>query len=132
VTAIKIINFGHPFTEEQLNQLADLMGKEIKVIHQATVHFLTGSEFVPQAEALIEELPLSSEQWQTERLLINLPSLSVIAALLLAGMHGRMGYFPPVIRLRPREGTTPPVFDVAEVLDLNQVREAARKRRISE
>ena len=30
-----------------------------------------------------------------------LPSLNFIAALLLAELHGRMGYFPPVARTRP-------------------------------
>jgi hypothetical protein len=62
-------------------------------------------------------------------MLVNLPSLNVIAALLLAELHGRCGYFPAVLRLQPIPHTTPPQFAVAEILNLQQVREAARQRR---
>jgi hypothetical protein len=41
-----------------------------------------------------------------------------------------MGYFPPIIRLRPLN-TVPPRYEVAEILNLNAVREAARARRYS-
>ncbi|OQA39911.1 MAG: hypothetical protein BWY52_03004 [Chloroflexi bacterium ADurb.Bin325] len=57
------------------------------------------------------------------------PSLNFIAVALLAELHGRMGYFPTCVRLRPVAGSTPPRFEVAELLPLNEVREAARRRR---
>jgi hypothetical protein len=40
-----------------------------------------------------------------------------------------MGYFPPVLRLRPVEGALPPRFEAAETLNLQGVRDAARKKR---
>jgi hypothetical protein len=40
-----------------------------------------------------------------------------------------MGYFPPLARLRPVEGSLPPRYEVAEVINLQQVRDAARRRR---
>jgi len=48
---------------------------------------------------------------------------------LLAEVHGRTGYFPTIIRLRPVAGVTPPQFEVAELLNLQAVRDAARVRR---
>ncbi|MCS7301391.1 MAG: CRISPR-associated protein Csx15 [Fimbriimonadales bacterium] len=53
----------------------------------------------------------------------------MIAATLLAELHGRMGYFPPVLRLRPVEGAVPPRFEVAEILNLQQIRDTARSQR---
>jgi hypothetical protein len=60
---------------------------------------------------------------------VVLPSLNFIAALLLAELHGRMGYFPPVVRTRPVEGSLPRRFEVAEILDLQGRRETARVTR---
>ena len=40
-----------------------------------------------------------------------------------------MGYFPAVLRLRPVPGNAPPQFELAEVLNLQAMRDAARARR---
>ena len=76
--------------------------------------------------SLLDKLSLSAEALQTEAILVNLPSLNFIAALLLAELHGRMGYFPPVLRLRPAPGSLPPQYEVAEILNLQNVRDSAR------
>jgi len=47
----------------------------------------------------------------------------------LAEIHGRCGYFPPIVRLRPIKDSLPPRFEVAEILNLNAVRETARTKR---
>jgi hypothetical protein len=47
----------------------------------------------------------------------------------LAELHGRMGYFPPVLRLRPVEQALPPRYELAEVINLQAVRDSARKER---
>lgn len=85
--------------------------------------------FHEQVLELLERVGLSATEWQTTPLLVNLPSLSVIAATLRAELHGRMGYFPPVIRLRPVEGAVPPRFEVAEILNLQHIRDTARAQR---
>lgn len=41
-------------------------------------------------------------------------------------LHGRMGYFPGIIRIRPVEGTIFSKFEVAELINLQQIRESAR------
>ncbi|HHW44409.1 MAG TPA: hypothetical protein GXX25_11505, partial [Desulfotomaculum sp.] len=77
----------------------------------------------------LENLGLTSQEWQTEPLLINLPSLSCSAAVVLALLHGRMGYFPPILRLRPDTDSLVPRFVVAEILNLQAIRERARGKR---
>ena len=78
---------------------------------------------------MLAQAPLTSEAWQTTPLLIVLPALNFITAVLLAELHGRMGYFPPIVRLRPAAGSTPPRFEVAEIINLQAVREGARRQR---
>jgi hypothetical protein len=85
---------------------------------------------IPQVQALIEQMPLTPEEWQTAPLLVVLPSLNYIAAIVLAELHGRMGYFPPIVRLRPVEEALPPRYEVIEVINLQGVRDAARKKRL--
>jgi hypothetical protein len=51
--------------------------------------------------------------------------------VLLAELHGRMGYFPAIVRLRPMPESVPPRFEVAEVINLQAVREHARLSRQS-
>ena len=47
----------------------------------------------------------------------------------LAELHGRMGYFPASGRRRPLAGSLPPRFEVAEIINLQAVRDQARLRR---
>ena len=126
-----VLNFSHPITTAQHEAISNLSGYKIEMgnVKELNTQFDQAKPFAQQAAVLIESVCLSSEQWQTERILVNLPSLNVIAALLLAELHGRMGYFPSVIRLRPMTGSVPPQFEVAEILNLHAVRESARKRR---
>jgi hypothetical protein len=79
--------------------------------------------------ALVDSVDLAPSDWQTQPLLVVPPSLNFIAVTLLAELHGRMGYFPPVVRLRPVAGSTPTRYEVAEIINLQQVRDEARSRR---
>lgn len=124
-----LINFAHPLTDEQKEKIEKLAEKKVKRIIALPVQFDPGYPFRPQLDALMEKVTLSSEEWQTEPIIVNLPSLNHISALLLAEMHGRMGYFPPIVRIRPKADTTPVQYEVAEILDLRNVRDAAREDR---
>lgn len=84
---------------------------------------------MPQLEALLDLLPLSSTELQSESIVVNPPSLNFITALVLAALHGRMGYFPPIVRLRPTPDSLPPRYEVAELLNLQALRDGERKKR---
>lgn len=124
-----ILNFSHPLTPGQLSQVEALSGQEVDRVIDLPVQFDSDLPFLPQLEGLMAKLPFSAEALQTEALLVNPPSLNFIAALVLAHLHGRMGYFPPVLRLRPVNESLPPRYEAAEVLNLQAVRDSARKKR---
>lgn len=124
-----LINFSHPLTPAQRASIESLSGQTIDRVIEVKTHFDPDQTFVDQARQVVDTVGLSSEQWQTASLLINLPSLSVIAALVLAELHGRCGYFPAVLRLKPMPQTTPPQFEVAEILNIQTMRNTARQRR---
>ena len=124
-----VINFSHPMTPDQQQQLAERCGRAIERVVDVRVHFLHEEPFGPQAVAAVEAARLTGEEWQTLPLVVVPPALATIACACLAEIHGRTGHFPPIVRLRPRADATPPVFDVAEIVNLQQLREAARGRR---
>jgi len=129
VTAMILVNFSHPLTAAQLVAIETLAEEKIARIIEVKTHFNEVQPYTEQLRALIEATGLTAAQWQQERLLINPPSLSAIATLVMAELHGRMGYFPTVLRLRPITGSAPPLFEVAEILNLQAVREQARQQR---
>ena len=124
-----LLNFSHPLTPEQQAQIEALTGQRLERVIDLHVQFDHAAPYLPQLAALLQGLPLGPQELQSAPLIVSLPSFNVIAALVLAELHGRMGYFPPVLRLRPLEGSLPPRFEVAEVLNLQGVRDAARKER---
>jgi len=124
-----IINFSHPLTEEHIAQIEGITGQEVERLIAVKTHFDNARPFAEQVEALVQSVGLSPEEWQTLPIVIHPPALNFIAITLLAYLHGLMGYFPAIIRLRPVEGSTPPRYEVAEVINLQAVRDLARERR---
>lgn len=124
-----LLNFSHPLTADHLAQIEALTGQATERVIAASVQFDVQVPFAAQVVALVDGLGLTPQEWQTLPLLINTPSLNAIAVTLLAELHGRMGYFPTVIRLRQAAGAMPPRFEVAEIIDLQTVRNRARLER---
>jgi hypothetical protein len=124
-----LLNFSHPITDEQKAQIEALIHQPVEGIIHIPAQFDHQQPYLPQLTALVEQIPLEPQTLQSAPLLVNLPSFNVIAALLLAELHGRMGYFPPIVRLKPVEGAVPPRYEAAEILNLQGVRDAARNKR---
>ena len=124
-----ILNFAHPLTPAQLEQIQALTSEPLDEVINVKTRFDNGQLFGPQLAALLETVPLTREQWQTAPLLVNPPAYNYVAILLLAELHGRMGYFPACLRLRPLDDAVPPRFEVAEILNLQKVRNGARETR---
>lgn len=123
-----ILNFTHPLTDEhkaQIELLADVAIDEVRTI---AVQIDQDGPLAPQVSAIVEAAHLSSEEWQTRTLLINPPGYAPAAFVLLAELHGRIGHFPTLIRLRPKSGAITS-YEVAELLNLQSVREDARTYR---
>jgi len=124
-----ILNFSHPLTDEQVGQVEGLTGQKIDEVRQIQTHFDNEKPFDEQVEEVIKACNLTPEEWQTLPIIIVPPAFNFIAVTLLAALHGLMGYFPPVIRLKPVKDTVPPRFEVAGIINLQQVREKYRERR---
>jgi hypothetical protein len=121
-----VLNFAHPLTATQLEMIESMSGCAITQVLDVPTHFDPSQSFVEQSRRLVDSVGLSSKDWQSTPFLLNLPTLHVIAALVLAEVHGRCGYFPTVVRLRPQEGRVPIQYEVAELLNLQRVRDTAR------
>lgn len=125
-----LINFSHPLTAEQQAQIEELIHQKIERVIPLPVQFDHAAPYLPQLAQVMQRMPLTPMELQSAPILVNLPSFNAIAALALAELHGRMGYFPPIVRLRPVEGGIPPRYEAAEVLNLQSVRDVARTRRL--
>jgi hypothetical protein len=124
-----LINFGHPLTDEQRAQLDTLAGQPVERIVDVPTQFDHRHPFPDQVRALVDGLELSPAEWQTLPILVNPPALNAIAVTLLAELHGRMGHFPAIVRLRPVANSPVTRYEVAEIVNLQAVRDAARGRR---
>src|SRR6266536_6300387 len=123
-----ILNFTHPLTKEQCTQIEMLAQHTIAEVRTIAVQIDQEAPLEPQIHKIVDATGLSAEEWQTYPLLINPPGYAPSAFVLLAELHGRIGHFPSLIRLRPKPGPVTS-YEVAELLNLQSIREVARRRR---
>lgn len=124
-----LLNFSHPITAGQVAQVEALAQRKIESSIVIPCQFTQSQPFAEQIRALVDSIEFSAEDWQTIPLLINPPAYNYAALTLLAELHGRMGYFPAIIRIRPIADSIPPAYEVAEIINLQAVREQAREQR---
>ena len=127
--SIILINFTHPLTKKNLSQIQQLIDFPIKEVIEVKTQLDEDAPFDKQIDDLVDQVGFSSEQWQTGKLLVHLPGFAPAAAALLAELHGRIGHFPAILRLRSVAGTTPREFELAEIINLQSTRDAAREKR---
>ncbi len=124
-----LLNFSHPLTDAQKAQIEALTGEEIAQIIAVPSQMDNARPFAEQIAEKVAAIPLSGEEWQTQPILIVPPAYNFAAVTLIAHLHGLMGYFPPVVRIRPVPDAVPPRYEVAEIINLQAVRERARELR---
>jgi hypothetical protein len=124
-----LINLAHPLTPDQCQQIEAMTGQKIARLLEQAVQFEVEQVFAPQVRRVVAQVGLTATEWQQAPLLVNLPALNFAAATVLAELHGRCGYFPPLVRTRPIKDSLPPRFEVAEIINLQGVREMARTTR---
>jgi len=124
-----LLNFSHPLSAAQLLIAESLIQSKFTSTVDIKTHLDHQTSFPLQVKKLISDIALTSQEWQNARILVVPPSLSIISCILLSELHGRMGYFPAVLRVKPVPGSTPPVFEPAEVLNLQAIRDASRENR---
>ena len=127
-----LLNFSHPLTPGHLARVETLADQRIERVLEIPSQIDVLQPLTPQVVALADACQFTPEEWQTLPFLLNPPSLNYIALALLAEIHGRCGYFPTMVRLRPVPGSAPTRFEVAELVNLQSTRDAARQRRIEQ
>ena len=128
-----LLNYSHPITDEQRQQISHALNADANDelgIVDIPCHLNLDEPLAPQIVALVDACDFTSADWQGLRLVVNLPALSIVAAMLVAELHGRCGYYPPAVRLKRQSDVLPPVYILAEVIDLDDQRQDARERRL--
>lgn len=123
-----ILNFSHPLSEKQREQIEALANAPVEEVRTIPVRINQAESMEPQIIAIVNATGLSLQEWKTRPLLINPPGYAPAAFVLLAELHGRIGHFPSLVRLRPKPGPMTS-YEVAEILNLQAIRETARTRR---
>ncbi len=124
-----VLNFSHPVTPAQQEQIETLTGLAIARLIDVALQMDNSRPFAQQVGALADATGLTPEEWQNSALLVNPPGYAPAAVCLLAEIHGRSGHFPAIVRIRPGAGSMPTLYEVAEILDLQGMRDDARKQR---
>lgn len=123
-----LLNFGHPLTSEQVKVTGEITARDLAAIIDAAVRLDLDKPIQPQLEEVIDDIA-GRVDLENEPYLVSLPSLNIATAVVLAMLHGQSGHFPSVLRLKPVQGTHPPRYVVAEIVDLQAIRNAARSQR---
>ncbi|MFN8443276.1 MAG: CRISPR-associated protein Csx15 [Caldilineaceae bacterium] len=126
-----VLNFARPLTMIQRQQIEELVDKRIGTIIDITVSFQFERPIAPQCVSILDAIGFAANEWQTFPLIVNLPGFSSGAGCLLSELHGRMGHFPAIVRLSPQMDSIPIEYIVAEVINLQQVRDKANRRQQS-
>lgn len=112
---MQIVNFSHPLTDEQLNQIAQaahVSREEIKGPQMVKVQINQEEPITSQVAAIVEQV--SPAEYETT-LYVVLPGLSLPAAMISQALKARGSVV--AIRLKPKIG---PVtgYDFAEFVEL--------------
>ena len=123
-----VLNFSHPLTDDNLQQIEQLAAIKIEDVRAIPVQIVAGEPLEKQIVAIVDKVGFSAQEWQTTGLLINPPGYAIAALALCAELHGRIGHFPSIICMVSRSG---PVikYEVVELLNLQELRDSARQKR---
>jgi len=127
-TSLLLLNYSHPIPAEQLTRVAAICGATPEV-REVGAQIDRIRPIAEVARAMADAAALSPDDWQTTPLILNPPALAPLALALIAELHGRCGGFPAMLNVRPVADSIPTRYEVAEVVNLQAVREAARHLR---
>jgi hypothetical protein len=128
VSNIHLLNFTYELTAEQYEQIEVTLGQRIGKLIHLPVDFDNHRPYGPQCVDLANKVGFTKSDWTTLPIVVNPPGFVPGALALLSELHGRMGYFAAVVRLRPVSGSTLRVYEFAEIINLQALRDAARER----
>ena len=125
------LNFSaHPLMPEQQEAIRIKMGwPALEIIETGLANVPEGRHFAPKLLAYVERINLLPAEWQKYPLVVIPAGYAPAWSVLLAELHGRLGYFPDLVRLRPGPARADEKYEVAEIISLSRIRNEARARR---
>jgi len=124
-----VVNFHHLLKPEQIKDMQRLLQwPRIEVIDARLGTVPEKQNFTRYLLNHIESIDLTAEEWQTACLAVIPPGFAPACSVMLAELHGRLGYFPDIVRIRPSE-SGPEKYVVAEIIALRDIRNQARGKR---
>jgi hypothetical protein len=126
MTDLVLLNFSHPLTAEHLARVTCLADQVVEQVIDVEVQIEPERSLPNQIAEIVDWIGLDPQEWQARPILVNPPNYVPAAVALLAELHGRMGYFATLLWIRPVPGSTPRRFQVAEIVDLQSIRDRAR------
>lgn len=126
-----ILNFSHDIHPAEYPRIAAALGvqSEALEVRRVPTQLQEDQPFEDQVERLLAGLGWSPEQWETTAFAVALPGFSPITAVLLPMLHALSGHFPLILRFRQTGSSADRRFELAEVIDLQAVRNRARQRK---
>lgn len=132
-----LLNFSHALTNQQEGEIRKLLSipdKEWEKRKTIRVDcFLNiNSDFSPQAEKILDSIPMKDDEWTEERLVVVPPPISHSAILIILGIFAKCGYLPEIVRIKKKPKSTPPIYMVAEIIELQPYKDKMRSKRSSQ
>lgn len=126
-----VLNFsGHPVLSKQQQDIRILMGWISVVVIDVTLgNVPEDNNFIGSIVGAIDDICLSPDEWQSIPMVVIPSGYSPIWSIVLAELHGRLGYFPDVVRFRASIQPSSERFEVAEIMNLREVRHQSRRKR---
>jgi hypothetical protein len=118
---------GHAMSDEWQRQLHS-HGYFIEELIEQPTHF-ANEPIIPQIDALLIQIGLTIEEWNTKRIVLLPPGLAAPSVTLMARIHGLCGHFPDVIWVQ-RAVDHAATFRIGEYIELQSLRDEARQTRI--
>jgi hypothetical protein len=121
---------GHPVHPVQKSAIEKLMRwQETEVIDVPLGNVPEDQHFIPAIEKAIDRLDLTSKEWQEVPMVVIPAGYAPIWSVIQPILHGRLGHFPDVVRLRPVDPLSGVRYEVAEIMPLQQLRHESRGKR---
>jgi hypothetical protein len=126
-----VLNFSaHPIMPDQRQAIQNKMNwPTLEVIDVGLGNVPEDKDFVAETLNYVEKIDLLSGEWQIYPLVVVSAGYAPAWSVLLAELHGRLGYFPDLVRLRPTTAQAEEKFEVAEIVSLREIRNQARAKR---
>lgn len=120
---------GHPVHPAQKSAIEKLMNwQDAEVLDVPLGNVAEDLDFIPSIEKAIDRLDLTSKEWEQPMVVIP-AGYAPIWSVLQPILHGRLGHFPDVVRLRPCDPLSGKKYEVAEIMRLQQLRHESRGKR---